>query len=194
MHHTENLLAAAWKKRYDALTPDVQRKLDDLSRHFDRGESDFYKLQYIKRSYAMPEIGDVFVCKPVNQQYYFGVVLNAHIHNMIGDDMYVAAIFNSHADQIGKLDFTLDYENILLAPQMISRAFWTKGWFQTVMHVDALGDVPSYGFYKYCFNHPFWDEYDQKIELHPKYLSIGATTVYGLGYCITQELLIRGQL
>ena len=194
MNNEGNILAEQWKKRYEALSPDIQKRLDVLERHFDCGESDYYKLQYIKKSYVLPEIGDVFVCKPINNLYYYGVVLNAHIKNMIGNDMYVVLIFNSPSDSIDKIDFTLDYENILLEPQMISRALWTKGWLKNVMHIEDLGDVPSYGFYKYFYNHPYWDEYDNKIEKRPKYLTIGATTVYGLGYVITTELIIRGQM
>ena len=38
-----------------------------------------------------------------------------------------------------------------------------------------------------------WDEYDNKIDIRPKYLTIGATTLYGLGYIITKELIIREQ-
>ena len=190
----DNLLAAGWKKRCESLSPEIRQRLDDLSRYFDCGERGHYELQYIKRSYALPETGDVFVCRAVNHFYYCGVVLNAHIHNMIGDDMYVVLIFNTHADRIDPTAFTLDYENILIEPVMISRAMWTKGWFQNIMHLDELGDVPRYGFYKYCFQHPYWDEYDQKLETRPKYLTIGAATVYGLGYRITQELIIRGQL
>lgn len=114
MNNEGNILAQAWKKRYEALAPDIQKRLDDLSRHFDRGESDHYKLQYIKKSYVLPETGDVFVCKPVNDLYYSGVVLNAHIKNMIGDDMYVVLIFNSHSDSIDRIDFKPDYESILL--------------------------------------------------------------------------------
>ena len=194
MNNEGNILAEQWKKRYEALSPDIQKRLDVLERHFDCDESDYYKLQYIKKSYVLPEIGDVFVCKPINNLYYYGVVLNAHIKNMIGNDMYVVLIFNSPSDSIDKIDFTLDYENILLEPQMISRALWTKGWLKNVMHIEDLGDVPSYGFYKYFYNHPYWDEYDNKIEKRPKYLTIGATTVYGLGYVITTELIIRGQM
>ena len=194
MNNEGNILAEQWKKRYEALPPDIQKRLDVLERHVDCGESDYYKLQYIKKSYVLPEIGDVFVCKPINNLYYYGVVLNAHIKNMIGNDMYVVLIFNSPSDSIDKIDFTLDYENILLEPQMISRALWTKGWLKNVMHIEDLGDVPSYGFYKYFYNHPYWDEYDNKIEKRPKYLTIGATTVYGLGYVITTELIIRGQM
>ena len=44
MNNEGNILAQAWKKRYEALAPDIQKRLDDLSRHFDRGESDYYKL------------------------------------------------------------------------------------------------------------------------------------------------------
>lgn len=192
MNKEVNLLAEMWKKRYEALTPDIQKKLDELSEHFDRGETEYYKLQYIKKSYKLPEKGDVFVCRPVNGLYYCGIVLNAHIRNMIGDDMYVVMIFNSPSESIDDIEFTLDYENILLEPQMLSRAFWTKGWFRTIMHIEDMGDVPSYGFYKYCYEHPYWDEYDNKIDIRPKYLTIGATTLYGLGYIITKELIIRG--
>ena len=32
------------------------------------------------------------------------------------------------------------------------------------------------------------------IDKRPEYLTIGATTVYGLGYEITKELIISGQV
>lgn len=194
MNKEVNIVAEEWKKRYASLSPDIQARLDKLSDQFDRGECENYKLKYIKRSYKLPEIGDVFVCKPINDKYYFGVVINAHVKNMIGKDMYVVIIFNDFTDDIDKIDFTLDYENLLFAPQMISRVFWTKGWFYNVMHLDDLGEIPSYGFYKYFYVHPYWNEYDQKMETCPKYLTIGATNLYGLGYHITKELIIKEQL
>lgn len=194
MHGEENLLAELQRKRYETLPPDIQKKLDELSRQFDCGESEYYKLQYIKRSYTPPEKGDVFVCMPVNHLYYCGLVLNAHVKNMIGDDMYVVLLFDKPYDRIENLDFTPDYGHILLEPQMVSKAMWTKGWFKNIMHLSELGDVPRYGFYKYFYQHPYWDEYDQKLEERPEYLTIGAATVYGFGYAVTKELMIRGQL
>ncbi|MCR5112082.1 MAG: hypothetical protein K6B38_14465, partial [Ruminococcus sp.] len=44
----------------------------------------------------------------------------------------------------------------------------------------------------YCYEHPYFDEDDNKIDIRPKYLTIGATTLYWLGYIMTKELIIRG--
>ena len=64
--------------------------------------------------------------------------MNAHVNNMQGEDMYVVALFRSKSKSVDELSFKLDYSELLLAPLMVDRFYWTKGLFYNVSHIDNL--------------------------------------------------------
>lgn len=74
-----NLIHDNWMSRYNSLDYLTQKKIDELSDAFDRGEREKYQLIKIKRSYKYPEKGDVFILQPRKDLYLYGLVINAHI-------------------------------------------------------------------------------------------------------------------
>lgn len=78
-----NILSNRWKERYDKLSDEIKEKLNEL----DNSNISDYQLQVIKRKRLYPEIGDIFKVNPRDDIYFYGVVLNNHIHNINGDDL-----------------------------------------------------------------------------------------------------------
>lgn len=189
-----NILLNEWKARYEQQNESTKRKLDELKSDLVQGRNNNFQLLKIKRSYKYPEKGDIFVFQPRENIFFYGLVLNAHINNLQGEDMYVVALFRSKSKSVDDFSFILDYSKLLLAPLMVDRIYWTKGLFYNVSHIDNLGTPPSYGFYKIARTKPFWNEFDEPLEQRPEYLSTGAQTSIGVGYKVNKEIIIDDSL
>ena len=189
-----NLIHDNWMSRYNSLDYLTQKKIDELSDAFDRGEREKYQLIKIKRSYKYPEKGDVFILQPRKDLYLYGLVINAHIKNSYGDAMNIVAIFKLKTHEFNIDEFTADYSKLMLFPIMVARNSWTSGFFYNVGQIDDLGNVPSYGFYHHYRVHKFWNEYGEKINEQPDYLASGATTIIGVGYKVNKEIIIDKSL
>ena len=189
-----NLIHDNWMSRYNSLDYLTQKKIDELSDAFDRGEREKYQLIKIKRSYKYPENGDVFILQPRKDLYLYGLVINAHIKNSYGDAMNIVAIFKLKTHEFNIDEFTADYSKLMLFPIMVARNYWTSGFFYNVGQIDDLGNVPSYGFYHHYRVHKFWNEYGEKINEQPDYLASGATTIIGVGYKVNKEIIIDKSL
>ena len=189
-----NLIHDNWMSRYNSLDYLTQKKIDELSDAFDRGEREKYQLIKIKRSYKYPEKGDVFILQPRKDLYLYGLVINAHIKNSYGDAMNIVAIFKLKTHEFNIDEFTADYSKLMLFPIMVARNYWTSGFFYNVGQIDDLGNVPSYVFYHHYRVHKFWNEYGEKINEQPDYLASGATTIIGVGYKVNKEIIIDKSL
>ena len=189
-----NLIHDNWMSRYNSLDYLTQKKIDELSDAFDRGEREKYQLIKIKRSYKYPEKGDVFILQPRKDLYLYGLVINAHIKNSYGYAMNIVAIFKLKTHEFNIDEFTADYSKLMLFPIMVARNYWTSGFFYNVGQIDDLGNVPSYGFYHHYRVHKFWNEYGEKINEQPDYLASGATTIIGVGYKVNKEIIIDKSL
>lgn len=189
-----NLIHDNWMSRYNSLDYLTQKKIDELSDAFDRGEREKYQLIKIKRSYKYPEKGDVFILQPRKDLYLYGLVINAHIKNSYGDAMSIVAIFKLKTHEFNIDEFTADYSKLMLFPIMVARNYWTSGFFYNVGQIDDLGNVPSYGFYHHYRVRKFWNEYGEKINEQPDYLASGATTIIGVGYKVNKEIIIDKSL
>ena len=185
-----NLILKEWNERYNQLSEDKRAKLDQLEEDLSQGRNEKFQLLKIKRSYKYPEKGDVFVFQPRENIFFYGLVLSAHVNNLQGEDMYVVALFKIKSKKIDYSSFLLDYSKLLIEPLMVDRFYWTKGLFYNVGHVDDLGEIPSYGFFRIAYVKPFWNEFDEPLEQRPKYLSVGAQTSIGVGYKVNKELII----
>lgn len=185
-----NLLLKEWNERYNKQNEYVKKELDELYSDLTQGRNQSFQLLKIKRSYKYPEKGDIFVFQPREKIFFYGLVLNAHVNNLQGEDMYVVALFKSKSKSIDEFSFILDYSKLLLAPLMVDRFYWTKGLFYNVSHIDDLGKPPSYGFFRIAHVKPFWNEFDEPLEQRPEYLSVGAQTSIGVGYKINREIII----
>ena len=189
-----NILLNEWKARYEQQNESTKRKLDELKSDLVQGRNNNFQLLKIKRSYKYPEKGDIFVFQPRKNIFFYALVLNAHVNNLQGEDMYVVALFSIKSKSVDKFSFVLDYSKLLLAPLMVDRFYWTKGLFYNVSHTDNLGTPPSYGFFKIARENQFWNEFDEPLEQRPEYLSSGAQTSIGVGYKVNKELIINKKL
>lgn len=84
-----NILLNEWKARYEQQNESTKRKLDELKSDLVQGRNNNFQLLKIKRSYKYPEKGDIFVFQPRKNIFFYGLVLNAHVNNLQGEDMYV---------------------------------------------------------------------------------------------------------
>ena len=87
-----------------------------------------------------------------------------------------------------------DYNELLIPPLVVTRLYWTKGFFYNVGHLDEINYNISYAFYDVYWNITV-DEYDQKINYVPDYLSVsGVMTDIRVAYDVNRELIINKDL
>lgn len=189
-----NILLKEWLERYNNQNESIKKELDRLHGDLVQGRNNNFQLLKIKRSYKYPEKGDIFVFQPRKNIFFYGLVLNVHVNNLQGEDMYVVTLFSIKSKSVDKFSFVLDYSKLLLAPLMVDRFYWTKGLFYNVSHTDNLGTPPSYGFFKIARENQFWNEFDEPLEQRPEYLSSGAQTSIGVGYKVNKEIIIDDSL
>lgn len=85
----DNIISRKWLERCSKLPADVREK---LGRPENSPPSE-YQLRVIKRSRAYPGIGDIFKINPIDDLFFFGIVLNNHVNNINGDDLLPVLIF-----------------------------------------------------------------------------------------------------
>ena len=182
-----NILSNRWKERYEKLSDEIKEKLNEL----DNSNISDYQLQVIKRKRLYPEIGDIFKVNPRDDIYFYGVVLNNHIHNVNGDDLLLVLIFKQNIDIKGSIINGVKEDDLLLPPQIIGKEYWTRGFFYNVEHYDEILNVKNYGFYS-IGKGEFVDEYGKELVNQPKLLgTYGVATISGIARKINQELIIR---
>ncbi|MCZ7695273.1 Imm26 family immunity protein [Mediterraneibacter gnavus] len=182
-----NILSNRWKERYDKLSDEIKEKLNEL----DNSNISDYQLQVIKRKRLYPEIGDIFKVNPRDDIYFYGVVLNNHIHNINGDDLLLVLIFKQNIDIKGSIINGVKEDDLLLPPQIVGKEYWTRGFFYNVEHYDEILNVKNYGFYS-IGKGEFVDEYGKELANQPKLLgTYGVATISGIARKINQELIIR---
>jgi hypothetical protein len=99
-----------------------------------------YQLQVIKRKRAYPEIGDIFQIRPRENIEYYGIVVNNHVNNNNGDDLIVIFIFKSGIDIEQSVRNGVKKEELLIDPEIVSKIYWTRGYFYNVGHVEVKED------------------------------------------------------
>lgn len=182
-----NILSNRWKERYEKLSDEIKEKLNEL----DNSNISDYQLQVIKRKRLYPEIGDIFKVNPRDNIYFYGVVLNNHIHNINGDDLLLVLIFKQNIDIKGSIINGVKEDDLLLPPQIIGKEYWTRGFFYNVEHYDEILNVKNYGFYS-IGKGEFVDEYGKELANQPKLLgTYGVAAISGIARKINQELIIR---
>lgn len=183
-----NIISNRWKERCEKLPDEIKEKLNEL----DNSDVSDYQLQVIKRKRSYPEIGDIFQVNPRDDIYFYGVVLNNHIHNINGDDLLLVLIFKQNIDIKGSISNGVKEDDLLLPPQIVGKEYWTRGYFYNVEHYDEILNVKDYGFYN-IGKGKFFDEYGKELANQPKLLGIyGVATISGIARKINQELIIAG--
>ena len=183
-----NIISNRWKERFEKLSNEIKEKLYEL----DNSAVSDYQLQVIKRKRIYPEIGDIFKVNPKEGIYFYGVVLNNHIHNINGDDLLLVLIFKQNIDIKGSISNGVKEEELLLPPQIVGKEYWTRGYFYNVEHYEEIINVTDYGFYS-IGKGKFCDEYGKELVHQPQLLgTYGVATISGIARQINQELIIAG--
>lgn len=183
-----NIISNRWSERYLKQSGEIKEKLDKL----DSSAPSEYQLQVIKRKRIYPEIGDIFKINPINDIYFYGVVLNNHIYSINGDDLLLILIFKQDIDINKSISNGVSEDELLLPPQIVGKEYWLRGYFYNIDHYDELINIEDYGFYS-VGKAKFFDEYGKELLNQPRLLgTFGVTTISGIAKKIYQELIITG--
>lgn len=183
-----NIISNRWKERYENLSDEIKEKLNELN----NSDISDYQLQVIKRKRSYPEIGDIFQVNPRDNIYFYGVVLNNHIHNINGDDLLLVLIFKQNIDIKRSISNGVKEDDLLLPPEIVGKEYWTRGYFYNIEHYDEILNVKDYGFYN-IGKGKFLDEYGKELANQPKLLgTYGVATISGIARKINRELIIAG--
>ena len=196
MFQEENIISLEWKKRYESQPEEIKRELDDLSEAFDDYKvfKEKYQLKVIKRTRKLAKKGDIFVFSPREGIYFYGLVVKDDVKSDSEYNWYVIMLFKSKTNSLNDINFIPYYNDLLLPPLIVTRLYWTKGFFYNVGHLDEVNYNISYGFYDVYWNITV-DEYDQKINYVPDYItSAGVMTDIGIAYEVNKELIINKDL
>ena len=196
MFQKENIISLEWKKRYESQPEEIKRELDDLSEAFDDYKvfKEKYQLKVIKRTRKLAKKGDIFVFSPREGIYFYGLVVKDDLKSDEEYNWYVIMLFKSKTNSLNDINFIPYYNDLLLPPLIVTRLYWTKGFFYNVGHLDEVNYNISYGFYDVYWNITV-DEYDQKINYVPDYItSAGVMTDIGIAYEVNKELIINKDL
>ena len=180
-----NIISNRWKERVEKLPDIIKEKLDNLD------VSDC-QLQVIKRKRIYPEIGDIFQVNPKGDLFYYGLVVNNHINNINGEELLLILIFKEWVDIKESISRGVNYNELLIPPQIVGKEYWTRGYFYNVEHYNKKIYIDNCGFYS-IGKGKFFDEYGNEITNEPQLLgTYGVTTINGIAGKITQELIIAG--
>ena len=122
----DNIFTNRWKARYEKLSDDKKKKIDDLI----NAQFAEYQLQVIKRKRTYPEIGDMFKINPKNEIFLYGVVINNHINNINGDDLILILIFKQGKNIERCIEEGIKGDDLLLDPQIVGKEYWTRQIFK----------------------------------------------------------------
>lgn len=178
-----------FKKRYESLSDETKHRLKKL----DNICSSVYQPKLIKRKRPKLCRGDVFVMNLFEDIYFYGVVLNTGIDDsFMGTNLVSVCILKKYSK--GMTEFlkveSLKTEGILIRPSIISRAYWSNGFFyNTGENINGSIDI-DYGFYSNP-EKAYVDEYGTKFYSPPEIKNFFAlTTMTGISSKMRYELII----
>ena len=178
-----------FKKRYESLSDETKHRLKKL----DNICSSIYQPKLIKRKRPKLCRGDVFVMNLFEDIYFYGVVLNTGIDDsFMGTNLVSVCILKKYSK--GMTEFlkveSLKTKDILIRPSIISRAYWSNGFFyNTGENINGSIDI-DYGFYSNP-EKAYVDEYGTKLDSPPEIKNFFAlTTMTGISSKMRYELII----
>ena len=90
----------------------------------------------------------------------------------------------------GEIYDLTDVSELLIAPVMVGREYWTRGYFYNTGENIEIPSEIDYGFYS-IGKGMFMDEYGNEIVREPELLgTFGVATITGVSYEINVELII----
>ena len=178
-----------FKKRYESLSDETKHRLKKL----DNICSSIYQPKLIKRKRPKLCRGDVFVMNLFEDIYFYGAVLNTGIDDsFMGTNLVSVCILKKYSK--GMTEFlkveSLKTKDILIRPSIISRAYWSNGFFyNTGENINGSIDI-DYGFYSNP-EKAYVDEYGTKFDSPPEIKNFFAlTTMTGISSKMRYELII----
>lgn len=183
----DNPILNASKARYEQQPQEVQSVLDKI-RDIDYEK---YQLQVIKKKRPRLEKGDLFLLNPFGNVYFYGIVLNAEISNVMGDGLITICIFKKYTHSIEEANIheLFTEKDILLKPSAVIKAYWTRGYFYNIGRVEKLPEI-NYGFYDMAHD-IYVDDFGKKLSEMPNittYFSL--VTMEGIIWNLYYELVI----
>lgn len=183
----DNPILNASKARYEQQPQEVQSVLDKI-RDIDYEK---YQLQVIKKKRPRLEKGDLFLLNPFGNVYFYGIVLNAEISNVMGDGLITICILKKYTHSIEEANIheLFTEKDILLKPSAVIKAYWTRGYFYNIGRVEKLPEI-NYGFYDMAHD-IYVDDFGKKLSEMPNittYFSL--VTMEGIIWNLYYELVI----
>lgn len=185
--YNDNPIANKWKQRYDSCSPEIQHQLDVLY----NASSMEYQFKTIKKTRKPSHKGEMFIVNPIDDETYYGIVLNDAVDNINGDDLYVIAILKEKIEKGNEYEINLTPNDLLVDPCIVGKEYWTKGLFGKTDIKVNVNLMFSYGFY-YIGKNKYVDEYGTEILEKPDVIeSFGIATITGIAYKVRKELIIH---
>ncbi len=139
----------------------------------------------MKKSRKAPREGDIFVVQPITDIFYYGKVIQTNISSKDScvNGMFLIYIYDKLSTS-KSIPTDLDCSNLLIAPTIVNRLGWSRGYFETICNfpVTEKERNVSFGFWSFqkkCFV----NAEGAALKSYPEYY-----TDYGLGnYAVVGE-------
>lgn len=123
-------------------------------------------------------MGDIFVLQPILGTFYYGKVIKTDLqsYDSFIRSMFLVFIYDYYSSK-KEIVYDLETNNLLIAPQIINKQPWLKGYFETIGNVGVTT-------WENNIDMGFWDI------LRERYVDINGTpldvppkvsSIYGLG-------------
>lgn len=154
---------------------------------------DFYEnqLKVIKKKRPKLSKGDLFLLNLFGDVYFYGVVLNTDINDPVYGENLIAVCITKHfikSLDSDKFPQDIGSDDILVKPSIVSKAYWTKGYFYNTGYNVSEHLHLDYGFYDGC-RACYVTEYGEKLGKEPQIASnFVLQTMIGIASDLCYEL------
>ena len=132
----------------------------------------------MNKSRKKPCIGDMFVLQPIQGMFYYGKVIKTDLqsYDSFIRGMFLIFIYDYCSTQ-KEIVYDLDINNLLIAPQIVNKQPWLKGYFETIGNVEVTVQENN-------IDLGFWDILRKRyvdINGNPLDVPPKVSSIYGLG-------------
>ena len=139
------------------------------------------QLIQMKKSRKKPCTGDIFVVQPFPDKYYYGKVIQTDLQSTDSfiNGMFLIYIYD-YCSTDKKIENNLDKNKLLIAPMIVNKQPWLKGYFETIGNVAVTDDEKNidFGFW-HILKKEFLDINGHSLDSEPQYHSIFGLGSYG---------------
>ncbi len=132
----------------------------------------------MNRSRKKPCIGDMFILQPILGIFYYGKVIKTDLqsYDSFIRGMFLIFIYDYCSTQ-KEIVYDLETNNLLIAPQIVNKQPWLKGYFETIGNVEVTSQENN-------MDLGFWDVLRERyVDINGNPLDVlpRVRSVYGLG-------------